>query len=77
MAYKMPDYPAYTVKENNKTEKTKNEKKDGSANMGFEENWEENAVICHRFLVVHTVNGHSFTVIESKVKKGGGGGILC
>jgi hypothetical protein len=38
MAYKMPDYPAYTVKENNKTEKTKNEKKDGSANMGFEEN---------------------------------------
>ncbi|CAB4033522.1 Hypothetical predicted protein, partial [Paramuricea clavata] len=38
MAYKMPDYPAYTVKENNKTAKTKNEKKDGSANMGFEEN---------------------------------------
>lgn len=37
MAYKMPDYPAYTVQEKNKTPKTKNENKDGTTNIGFEE----------------------------------------
>jgi hypothetical protein len=39
MAYKMPDYPAYTViKETKKAAKTKDENKEGSANMGFQEN---------------------------------------
>lgn len=38
MAYKMPDFPAYTVIENKKAAKTKDKNKEGSANMGFEEN---------------------------------------
>ena len=38
MAYKMPDYPQYVVKENKAAAKTKDGNKEGPANMGFEEN---------------------------------------
>jgi hypothetical protein len=38
MAYKMPDFPEYTVKENKNGAKTKDVNKEGPANMGFEEN---------------------------------------
>lgn len=38
MAYKMPDFPTYTVMEEKKAAKAKDKNKEGSANIGFEEN---------------------------------------